>query len=191
VSVRFAERYSANLLVELRFEDDISQLGTLIARPWLAVRPLPWLDLAVGYDYIPRFEPISVDQHVVWEQVALSRGFGRLDIDNRFRFEQRFIEHVDEVALRIRNRIRVTHPLGETRWYAVGQDEIFFQLNTLGPVIRSGFAENRVFVGLGRRLGDHAHIEAGYRLRYIDVPVLDDVIHHVIGISFGFDAELP
>jgi hypothetical protein len=62
----------------------------------------------------------------------------------------------------MRHQIKITRQLGGTRWYLVSSEEPFFNLNSPehGPV--RGFSQNRLFIGIGRQLGEAVRMECGY-----------------------------
>lgn len=183
-----SERVSANLLLQLRLGEDASEVQTTVVRAWLAAKPIAWLELAAGYDFIPLIEPVYVAQHRVWPQVTLARRWAELSASNRTRLELRFIDGLGTTALRLRNATRLAHALGGGPWYVVGSEEFFFDLNDAG-IIESGFAENRLFLGAGRRFGARFRLEGGYQMRYIDL-ALRDLIQHVLQFTLSFDASL-
>lgn len=186
-SVGITQDLSASLLLQPRLANDASELQTMVVRTWLAVKPLDWLELAAGYDFIPLLEPVYVVQHRAWPQVSLSHRWSRLSAGNRTRLEFRFIENVSPVALRLRNATRFTLSQEAGPWYGVGSEEVFFDLNDAAP-IRPGFAENRLFVGVGRHLGDVVRLEGGYQMRYVDLP-LGDVIQHTLLLTLFLDVN--
>jgi hypothetical protein len=183
------DRVSAGLLLQLRFGDDASQLRTPVVRSWLAAKPLSWLELAVGYDFIPLIEPVYVAQHRAWPQITLARRWAEISASNRTRLELRFIEGLSTTALRIRNGTRLVHSLRGGPWYGVLNEEFFFHLNHAGP-IEPGFAENRLFLGAGRRLADRFRVEGGYQMRYLDLPGRDEIQHTLLfTVSFAANQE--
>jgi hypothetical protein len=186
-SLGLTDTVSANVFLQTRFGDDASELSAALVRGWLAVKPRPWLELGAGYDYLPVLEPVDVRQHLVWPQVKLLGNGSRLSVSNRTRFEARFVDGLDEVGLSLRNRTHVAHPLGDTRWYVTACEEVFFQLRDVAPALNAGFGENRVFLGLGRRFGEHVRAVGGYQLRYINAA---DAIQHVLMLTLFLDARL-
>lgn len=182
------ERTSANLLLQVRLADDASEVQNTLVQAWFEARPRPWLELALGYSFIPLIEPTYVSQHRVWPQVTLSRRGARFAGSNRSRLELRFIEGLDPTAVRLRNGTRFTRTLGGGPWYVAVSDEVFFNLNDAGA-IETGFAENRFFVGGGRKLDEQLRVESGYQMRFVDLPARD-LIQHTLVLTLAFDAKL-
>jgi len=112
-------------------------------------------------------------EHRIWEQVTVSVPWLGLTWANRFRLEQRYIGELRPVPTgglavgnyryenRFRYLLRTTVPLGASgNYYLVAWDEVF--INFGSEVKGNTFDQNRAFVGLGRKLGKHFKVEAGF-----------------------------
>jgi hypothetical protein len=90
--------------------------------------------------------------------------------------------------MRLRNQVRVTYDLGESPYYLAVSDEPFYNLNDRprGPV--AGFAENRLFVGVGKRINRFTRVEVGYMNQYKNNRTGGpDKSNHVLLASLNFD----
>jgi len=179
---------SANLMLQLRFGDDVSELQSTLVRFWLTGTIRPWVEVSAGYDWLPLLKPVFVDQHRAWVEARFSRRMRGLHASNRTRIEARFIEDISPVAWRLRNGTRLTHPIGSSRFYAAASEEVFIDLRDAGP-IPAGFAENRLFFGVGLKTGRHTRAEAGYQMRYVVLPARD-LIQHTLMLTFQLDGSL-
>ncbi len=119
---------------------------------------------SVGYGYFnydPTFSDVPGEKNTIdntlFEQFTTNYSIGKMQVQNRYRLEQRFI-HIpadDVVRHRLRARIQLTYPLSKT-WFVVGQDEVF--LNFREPV----FNQNRAVAALGYRFTPNANLQLGY-----------------------------
>ncbi|MDX1919278.1 MAG: DUF2490 domain-containing protein [Candidatus Caenarcaniphilales bacterium] len=117
------------------------------------------------------------------QQIRLNNKYKNLSIDTRFRLEERFIDNEATIALRNRNRVKLTHPIGKSKNYVAFADEIFFNLNSVNDNLQAGLAENRWYFGVGRRINDYVNLEAGYQLSYVLRPQREDFIRHIIRLE--------
>ena len=166
VSHRYDDRFSFNLLSQVRFSDDVSEYDETVLKPAAHFVVAPGFKLTLGYHFANKKD--SPDEHRVWEQVAFGRSFADLDLGLRGRLEQRFINHLGGTIVRNRYRLKAVHPLWDTRWYAVGTEEVFVNFNGLGAGPVSGFEQNRLFGGVGLRLGQRVRVESGYLWRHAE-----------------------
>lgn len=148
-------------------KDDFSQL---ILRPAVGYQINPHVSVWQGYAWIPTFQPRSRIENRIFQQLQLEGHLKKLRLTNRSRLEQRWIEGTDHTAVRFRNMTRAAYPLGKSQhWSLVGSDEFFVNLNTVENGPQGGFDQNRIFVGMNRKLNQHLNAEAGY---------LNDLVHH-------------
>lgn len=101
----------------------------------------------------------------------------------RLRFEQRFFAD-DDVAYRIRQRLRLTYTIPETPFYIIGADELFVYLNNLNDSprasqVQQGINQNRSYLGFGYKLTPKINIDTGYQLQYVNNYGRQDVFNHL------------
>ncbi len=154
-----------------------------ISRPAVGLRVLDWMTVYLGYAWIPIFvdDPQNVrHEHRIWQQIIMNWSpIAEIGIQSRTRFEQRFSDQGDDLALRLRQFVRLlwkpeqTSPLAFVVW-----DEVFIGLtdSDWGPVI--GYDQNRLFGGPAFAIEDIARIEVGYMFNHLRRPPLS-VIGHV------------
>lgn len=170
--------------------------GTVVlVRPGVGVEITPWLNVLAGYVWIPTFVDATGDsshEHRVWEQVVLKHRFDELGIfvQTRTRFEQRFSENDDAVALRLREFVRVNwhpspaFPVGVALW-----DELFVGL-TEQPWAPQGLDQNRIFLGPFLQMTPWARLEAGYLFVYLDRGP-SDLFAHVLAVNLFLSPRPP
>lgn len=120
----------------------------------------------VGYGYIrsenyigDTDDKLGIDEHRIYQQFITKQKAGIVGVQNRFRFEQRFIE--DDFKLRFRYFLGLNIPLtnlnlDDNTWYLSIYNEIF--LNTENDL----FDRDRLYGGLGYKVNHTLRLEAGY-----------------------------
>lgn len=155
-----------------------------ITRPGLGLRIYDWLTVYAGYAWVPTFvdEPRATrHEHRLWEQlIANWSPVGSVGIQVRTRFEQRFSDAGDDVALRVRQFARLlwkpaqTAPLAFVVW-----DEVFVGLNDADWGPAAGYDQNRLFAGPAFSIDDVARFEVGYMVNHLRREP-ENVIGHVL-----------
>ncbi len=85
---------------------------------------------------------------------------------HRYRFEQRFVE--EDFKLRLRYFLSVNVPLDED-FYLSAYNEIFVNVS------ENPFDRNRLYGGVGYRLGDKIRLELGYMNQFFATSGRDQV----------------
>jgi hypothetical protein len=123
-------------------------------------------NLLLGYAYI-HSEPyiagtddkLKTDEHRIFQQFITKQQFGRVNIQHRYRFEQRFVE--DDYKMRLRYFLSLNVPINKkvmekNAIYASAYNEIF--INTEGPTY---FDRDRIYGGIGFCFNKSLKIEVG------------------------------
>ncbi|MFK7984386.1 MAG: DUF2490 domain-containing protein [Sandaracinaceae bacterium] len=163
--------------------------GTVVlVRPAVGVEVTPWLSLWAGYAWIPTFDDATGGtrhEHRVWQQATLKHRVQELGLalSSRTRFEQRFSEAGDDVALRLRQFVRANWrpssevPVGVAFW-----DELFVGLTQPDWGAPQGVDQNRVFLGPFLQATAWARLEVGYLFAYLDRGATD-LYAHVLAVN--------
>lgn len=173
----------------LRFLDDADGIHQSIVRPGLGWAIDEQSTVWAGYAWV-RTSPISgpdFDENRIWQQWTWSDDFGVWNLGQRARFEQRFLETGDDVGLRYRQFFRAQRRLPAWAGMSlVAWDELFFHLNDTDWGARSGFDQNRVFVGVGYKPASAGRwrVEVGYLNQVIDVAAGADRVNHILALNF-------
>ncbi|MGM8360499.1 DUF2490 domain-containing protein [Flavobacterium sp. ARAG 55.4] len=122
-------------------------------------------NLLLGYAYI-HSEPyvagtddkLETDEHRIFQQFITKQQFGRINIQHRYRIEERFVK--DDFKLRLRYFISLNVPINKkvmekNAVYASAYNEIF--LNTE----QNQFDRNRLYGGIGYCFNKSIKVEAG------------------------------
>jgi hypothetical protein len=83
------------------------------------------------------------------------------------RLEERFIEGVDGMSVRLRVQGRALRTLGTSPWAAVLSHEVQVTLNETDNGPRQGLDRHRTTAGVQRRLADGWTIETSYLLQTV------------------------
>ncbi len=129
-------------------------------------------NILLGYGYIlsenyigDTNEKATVNEHRVFQQFTSKQNIGKLKMNHRYRFEQRFVE--DDFKMRLRYFLGFNYPLqnkedGKSPLYLSAYNEVF--LNTESDV----FDRNRVYGGLGYRFSENLKLELGYMNQFFE-----------------------
>lgn len=128
-------------------------------------------NLLLGYAYIhsqnyvmQSENKIKLNEHRIFQQFITRQNFGRVFLQHRYRFEQRFVE--DDFSLRFRYFLAVNIPINnktmlDKTLYLSSYNEIF--MNTEG----NAFDRNRLYGALGYRINKNVRFEAGYMNQFL------------------------
>ncbi len=129
-------------------------------------------NVLLGYGYILSEnytgildEKISVNEHRIYQQFTSKQNVGKVKLNHRYRFEQRFVE--SDFKMRFRYFLGLNIPLtsndnGEKDFYLSAYNEIF--LNTKSSV----FDRNRLYGGIGYKINKNIRLEAGYMNQFFE-----------------------
>jgi len=129
-------------------------------------------NLLLGYSYIisenyigTTTEKVSVNEHRIYQQFITRQSIGSVQVQHRYRFEQRFIE--EDFKLRFRYFLALNIPLNNSdivdkTVYASLYNEVF--LNSKETI----FDRNRLYAGLGYRVTKAFRFELGYMNQFLN-----------------------
>lgn len=121
-------------------------------------------NLLLGYgfirseNYVNTEDKIVVNEHRIFQQFITKQSIGKVGVQHRYRFEQRFVE--DDFKLRFRYFLGLSYPLTD-KLYLSSYNEIF--LNT----VQNAFDRHRLYGGLGYKASDRVKIEVGYMNQFL------------------------
>jgi len=129
-------------------------------------------NLLLGYgfirseNYFNESDKLVVNEHRIFQQFVTKQKIGKVGVQHRYRFEQRFVE--DDFRLRFRYFLGLTYPLSD-QFYLSVYDEIF--LNTE----QNAYDRNRLYGGLGYRVADYMRLELGYMNQFLPTSNRDQI----------------
>ncbi len=160
---------------------------TLLIRGALGYQLDEDIGIYQGYAAIPAYDPTRVEHRSFQEMLAQQPLSGALSLTHRLRFEQRFLENIDDLALRVRYFARMTHPIPsihENISLAVNE-EVFINANDADEGPQAGFNQNRFFLGLNYKIDDSLSVDCGYQNQFVDGRKgADDTVNHVAFLGF-------
>ncbi len=185
---QFAEHYRAFVDLQPRFTvNDIQggndgSIDTLLMRGALGYQITPNIGLYQGYGLIPTYDRKRVE-HRSFQELLASQSFNNAKLVHRVRFEQRFLEGVDDTSLRVRYFGRFTYPLTNIhdRLSLAVNEEVFIHVNDSDGGPQSGFNQNRLFLGINYRVSKMLAFDTGYQNQYINGQGgAADVMNHIL-----------
>ncbi len=129
-------------------------------------------NVLLGYGYIlsenyigDTDDKVSVNEHRIFQQFTSNQKVGKVKLNHRYRFEQRFVE--SDFKMRFRYFLGVNVPLsckeeGKNDFYFSAYNEIFLNTKT------SIFDRNRLYGGLGYKVNKNIRVEAGYMNQFFE-----------------------
>ena len=134
-------------------------------------------NILLGYGFIDSRNRVietneisKVNEHRIYQQFISKQAIGKLKIEHRYRFEQRFIE--DDFKLRYRYFLSLKIPLQKTnkKYYISAYNELF--VNATGE---NTFDRNRIYGGLGYALNSNIKFELGYMNQIFNTSSRDQI----------------
>lgn len=172
---------------QARFLDESNGFAQSLIRPGIGYALTDRVTAWGGYAWI-RSTPgagRNSEEHRGWQQVTWSTRLDSLAIGSRTRLEQRFVDTGHDTGWRLRQFVKLTHPLPlHPRLGLAGYDEAFFDLNDTDWGADTGFAQNRLFAGFSWRLDGAGKIvaECGYLNQFIRNPSRADPMNHILSL---------
>jgi hypothetical protein len=146
----------------------VQTFSTAIVRPALVYPLGAGFNAFVGYAWTPTPEPRFRDEQRPWQQVNHVVDARGAQLQNRLRFEERFIEGVDGPLFRLRYMVRFVYR--PKTWHGFGfamSDELFFHLNERATGPRSGIDQNRFAIGPQYQFSKALLVEPAYLLQTV------------------------
>lgn len=143
--------------------------------------------LMLGYAYQysePPYAKKSTNENRIFQQYQNTLDFetaGKLQ--NRTRYEQRWVTYSSEMAQRLRHMIKYTYPINKN-WGFVFSEELFLNINSVGWGPKAGFDQNRVFLGPVYFIDNNQRVEFGYMNNYVNKDLKSDLNNEVFAINY-------
>ena len=150
--------------IQYRNYNLLGELEQLLIRTGLGYNVNEYSNILLGYGFIDSrnifFETneiIKVSENRIYQQFISKHAIGKIKVQHRYRFEQRFIK--DDFKLRYRYFLSLNVPLlkGNEKYYISAYNEIFINSNEVNT-----FDRNRIYGGLGYKLNSNIKLEMGY-----------------------------
>ena len=180
------DRWYATLTPQPRLKDNATAMDQFLLVPGVGYEVNKHLSVEAGYGWVPNFRDRQLDtEHRLWQGIWLRKNFDRLKMFDRLRIEERFLPGVDNASVRVRNMLGGRYYLGEDRrWYLVSFDELFWNVSNHKPGPEGGFNQNRLFMGVGRDIGQRMKIEGGYNMVFVNAAApANDRLSHLLMVQ--------
>lgn len=173
--------------IQPRYLDNTSGLKQGLFRPGIGYATSERTSAWLGYARIYTGTDIgqSSNEDRIWQQFLWKPQVGAFGFQSRTRLEQRFLDTGSETGWRFRQFVKASWSLpGDSRFSLAGYDEVFLNMNETDWGQRIGFAQNRLFLGVGIKLGEsrRTKLEVGYLNQRID-GVTNDRMNHILSIN--------
>ena len=163
--------------IQYRNYNLLGELEQLLIRTGLGYDVNENNNILLGYGFIDSRNRVietneisKVNEHRIYQQFISKQAIGKLKIQHRYRFEQRFIE--DDFKLRYRYFLSLKIPLQKTnkKYYISAYNELF--VNATGE---NTFDRNRIYGGLGYALNSNIKLELGYMNQIFNTSSRDQI----------------
>lgn len=177
-----SKRWEVHLEGQWRRHDLGPKWQQLLLRPGVNFELNPNVILTAGYGFVDTFQygdypvPYRFPEHRLFQQALLKHKVGKLDLQHRYRLEQRFFGVRSDSAIdiiddsrhenRFRHLTRVNIPLTQDKKYYIATFDEFF-INFGKNVAANIFDQNRAYVAMGLPVARGTKIEIGYMLQII------------------------
>ena len=173
--------------VQYRNYDVIGDLEQLLLRTGMGYNLTENSNLLLGYGYVLSENyidsldlKVQVNEHRIYQQFIIKHRVGRVSVQHRYRYEQRFIE--GDFRQRFRYFLALNVPLNnkemtDKTFYASAYNEIF--LNTEDRI----FDRDRLYGGIGYKLNSTFRFEVGYMNQFFSRGSRDQ-LNFVVFASF-------
>lgn len=175
-STKFNDKWGAHLDVQLRSADRWDGLRNFLLRPGVTYYINKNSNATLGYllanTYLKSdgLANNTLTEHRIWEQYVLMHKIQALNVQHRFRLEQRFLEinQEDVFAQRLRYFFRFVLPVGHKQEaftkgpFVALQNELFFNVQNKSKLNNNFFDQNRAYGAVGYRFSKSFDLEAGY-----------------------------
>ncbi len=176
---------------QYRFQNSATNVGTIFVRPAIGYVARPGLSLWAGYGWFGTdADGVGrIDENRLWQDLLWRPSIdGPLRVVLRTRFEQRWLDTGDDTGWRFRQLLRLELPFAANgRLALIGANELLIAMNDTDWGERSGLDQNRLFLGLGYQAGKRAFIDFTYFNLYVDQPLIEDVVNHLLFASVRFN----
>ena len=166
--------------IQYRNYNAIGDLGQLLLRTGVGYNLTENNNnLLLGYGYIlsenyvdQTNDKVTVNEHRIFQQFTTKQTIGKVKLNHRYRFEQRFVE--DDFKLRFRYFLSLQIPFSnkesvDNTYYFSAYNEIFLNTKT------SIFDRNRLYGGLGYHVNKNVRFELGYMNQFFETSSRDQL----------------
>lgn len=173
-----------------RGRDDFRERDQFFIRPALIYTLAPKTSFWLGYAYVRTYvdNPLLQDEHRAWQQ--LLHEFEPIDgirLRSWTRLEQRKFESAGDIGHKIRQRVAMNIPFAhQPNLSTLISNEYHHNMNSTDYGARSGFDQNRLFLGLAWKASQQSLVEIGYLNQFINRRN-EDAMNHVLATTLYYN----
>ncbi|PPD35950.1 MAG: hypothetical protein CTY19_01560 [Methylomonas sp.] len=181
-------KYLAFLELAPRTRNDNAEFSQSIVRPLIGYKLTEKLQIGLSYtwqgEYSQQADFDLATNDAMQQLQWIDNLTPQLNFQYRFRLEQRFFAHEDDIGHRMRHRVRFVYSLTDSNAYLIAADELFVYFNSidegrLSHSVQTGVNQNRTYLGVGYKLTPELNIDTGYQLQYVHNYGTADLVNHV------------
>lgn len=165
------EKVQTRFQISPRWLDNSTDFNQFVLHGLLGYKFNKHFSFYQGYAWNTLYIPNFTREQRPYQEAIISHELDKLEFEHRFRFEERFLQGVDGVALRGRYRLKGTYPLDRNKkWSLVLFDELFINFNSPDDGPEAGIDQNRIYAGINRRFNENISADLGYQLQHRHFP---------------------
>ncbi|MGV4412900.1 DUF2490 domain-containing protein [Chryseobacterium sp. T1] len=159
-------KFNLHYEVQYRDYDILSDLNQLLLRTGVGYNLTENNNnILLGYAYVHSHNYDAdqnikqLDEHRIFQQFTTKQKIGRVNLNHRYRIEERFLEPKTEVRFRYQLGINIpinNSTLVKNTWYANVYNEIFINAK------KDAFDRNRLYGAIGYVINDNIRVEGGF-----------------------------
>ena len=167
--------------------DTVTRLSQTLFLGGAGYAVTPHWSLIAGYGYHYSTSPFDIPQlygQRVFQQARWHKTCGTVTVISRTRLAERFLSDVSGMALRARQKFKISAPLNfAPSFLVVASDEFFWDINNNSDdgdrYGINGFSQNRLFAGIGYAFSSRMVAELGYQNVFLRKSS-DNLLSHAI-----------
>lgn len=167
--------------IQPRWREEGKNFDQLLIRPAIFYKLSGKSSIWLGYANVnshPAGRSTTTEDRL-WQQFTYQFDpIADVSITSRTRFEQRWLDNTNDTGYRLRQMIKAARPIASVpnlSW--VVSDEYYINANDTDWGARSGFDQNRLFLGGAYKINPTAKIEMGYLNQYVNGAKVDRMNH--------------
>lgn len=174
---KIAEKLSIHTEAQFRYYEMTDNFNQMLLRTGLNYHINDKYTVTAGYGFIEtdgRFEEFpnepNASEHRIFEQLVINNHWGKVNLNHRYRIEQRVLNNAgdNDFQNRIRYRLQVSYPLSDI-FYIDVYDEVFLNLQN------EVFGQNRLYGAVRAKLNDNLQLAVGYLKNHFNSAHFDRV----------------
>ena len=176
-----------NFFGELREDHNVGRFDNSIFRPIVQYEFVPHWRIGAGYVQFQSWQSPYNAERGPFQDLYYQDKFGDFVLLSRLRFNQTFGDTNPAVLVTSAFFEAITYQVPGSAWSATLSNEIYVALKTDGyPGFRTGFFENKAFVGMGYTVDSHMTLVGGYELDVLNRTPSTVAHNFKIGLIAGF-----